>query len=64
VAESLQEHQRVKELVEELRELDADDETFDIKFHELRENVEHHVEEEESERLPKAETALAEQARS
>ena len=62
VAESLQEHQRVKELIEELRELDADDETFDVKFHELMENVEHHVEEEESEMLPEAEMALAEQA--
>jgi len=62
VAESLEEHQTVKELIEELRELDADDETFDAKFHELMENVEHHVEEEESEMLPEAELALAEQA--
>ena len=62
VAESLQEHQRVKDLIEEMRELDADDETFDAKFHELMENVEHHVEEEESEMLPEAELALAEQA--
>jgi hypothetical protein len=61
VTESLQEHQRVKELIEELRELDAEDETFDVKFHELMENVEHHVEEEESEMLPEAEIALAEQ---
>jgi hypothetical protein len=61
VAESLQEHQRVKDLIEELRELNADDETFDVKFHELMENVEHHVEEEESEMLPEAEMALAEQ---
>jgi hemerythrin-like domain-containing protein len=62
VAESLQEHQRVKDLIEELRELGSDDETFDAKFHELMENVEHHVEEEESEMLPEAEMALAEQA--
>ena len=62
MAESLEEHQTVKELIEELRELDADDETFDAKFHELMENVEHHVEEEESEMLPEAELALAEQA--
>ena len=60
--ESLQEHQRVKELIEELRELGADDEMFDVKFHELMENVEHHVEEEESEMLPEAEMVLAEQA--
>ena len=62
VAESLQEHQTVKELIEKLRELDADDEAFDAKFHQLMEDVEHHVEEEESEMLPEAEMALAEQA--
>jgi predicted transcriptional regulator len=62
VAESLEEHQRVKDLIEELRELDAEDEMFDAKFHELMEQVEHHVEEEESEMLPEAELALAEQA--
>jgi hemerythrin superfamily protein len=62
VTESLQEHQTVKNLIEELRDLDSDDEVFDAKFHELMENVEHHVEEEESEMLPKAEMALAEQA--
>ena len=62
MAESLQEHQKVKGLIEELRELDAEDEMFDVKFQELMENVEHHVEEEESEMLPEAETALAEQA--
>jgi len=62
VAESFQEHQRVKDLIEELRELDADNEMFDAKFHKLIDNVEHDVEEEESEMLPEAEMALAEQA--
>jgi hypothetical protein len=62
VTESLQEHQAVKDLIEELRELDAADEAFDAKFYELMENVEHHVEEEESEMLPEAELVLAEQA--
>jgi len=62
VAESLEEHQMVRELIEELRELDDDDKAFDAKFHELIENVEHHVEEEESEMLPEAELVLAEQA--
>ena len=62
VAESLEEHQTVKDLIEELRELDADDEAFDAKFHELMEDVEHHVEEEESAMFPEAEVALTEQA--
>jgi hemerythrin-like domain-containing protein len=62
VAESLQEHQKVKDLIEELRALASDDEAFDVKFRDLMENVEHHVDEEESEMLPEAELALAEQA--
>ena len=62
VSESLEEHQMVRELIEDLRELDDDDETFDDKFYELIENVEHHVEEEESRMLPDAELVLAEQA--
>lgn len=61
VTESLQEHQEVKDLIEELQELDSDSEAFDAKFYELMESVEHHVEEEESEMLPEAEQVLAEQ---
>jgi iron-sulfur cluster repair protein YtfE (RIC family) len=62
VAESLEEHQAVKELIEELRDLTPDDAEFEKKFNALRENVEHHAEEEESEMFPKAEIELAEQA--
>jgi hemerythrin superfamily protein len=62
VAESLEEHQAVKELIEELRGLTPDDEEFEAKFNALRENVEHHVEEEEGAMFPKAEVELAEQA--
>lgn len=62
VAESLEEHQAVKELIEELRDLTPDDAEFEAKFNALKENVEQHVEEEESEMFPKAEVELAEQA--
>jgi hemerythrin superfamily protein len=58
VTESLEEHQEVKELIDELRDLDGDDAEFDSKFHALMDDVEHHVEEEESEMFPKAEEAL------
>lgn len=61
VAESLKEHQMVTSLIQELRELDQDDETFDDKFQELMEMVEHHVEEEENEMFPKAEEQLEEE---
>ena len=58
VTESFEEHQTVKDLIEELRGLDAGNATFEAKFNALRENVQHHVEEEESEMFPKAEEAL------
>ena len=58
LAESLKEHQMVTNLIQELRKLDPDDQMFDAKFHELMENVEHHVEEEENDMFPKAEEQL------
>jgi hemerythrin superfamily protein len=58
VTESLEEHQAVKELIEELRGLKADEAEFDAKFRALMDNVQHHVEEEESEMFPEAEEAL------
>ena len=58
VAESLEEHQAVKELIDELRDLDVDDAEFDSKFRMLMEDVQHHVEEEESEMFSKAEEEL------
>jgi iron-sulfur cluster repair protein YtfE (RIC family) len=64
VAGSLQEHQTVKELIEEVREFDSDDEAFDAKFRDLMEDVEHYMEEEENDMLPEAELALAEQLKS
>jgi len=61
VADSLQEHQMVKDLIEELRDLNTADPEFDAKFHELMQNVQHHVEEEENEMFPEAEEVLEEQ---
>ena len=60
VKESLSEHETVKHLIQELRGMAQDTEAFDVKFQELIRNVEHHVEEEESEMFPLAEQALAE----
>ena len=54
VKESLSEHETVKTLIQELRSMAHDTEAFDAKFQELIHNVEHHVEEEESEMFPKA----------
>ena len=55
IDEALKEHQAVKDLIEELKGMEADDEEFGEKWSELVENVQHHVEEEESELLPQAE---------
>jgi hemerythrin-like domain-containing protein len=60
VKESLQEHESVKQLIQELRQMGPQSHEFDAKFHELMRNVEHHVAEEEAEMFPLAEEALAE----
>jgi hemerythrin superfamily protein len=53
VAEALEEHQEVKTLLEEIEELGPESHDFGARLQELMENVEHHVEEEESEMFPK-----------
>jgi len=60
VKESLQEHAAVKQLIQELRQMGPQNNGFDVKFHELMHNVEHHVQEEEAEMFPLAEEELAE----
>jgi Hemerythrin HHE cation binding domain len=47
--EAYEEHHVVKQLLAELEELSVDDETWSAKLKVLQENVEHHVEEEETE---------------
>ena len=54
VAEGFEEHHVVDVLIEELKGLNPEDEAYDAKFKVLTENVEHHIEEEESEMLPDA----------
>ncbi len=58
VREAFEEHRLVKQLVHELREMDVQHEDFEAKFKVLRENVGHHIEEEEEELFPKAKEAL------
>jgi hemerythrin superfamily protein len=55
VQEALEEHQTVKQLISELRGMEEADDEFASQFSELVENVQHHVEEEENEMLPKVE---------
>jgi hemerythrin-like domain-containing protein len=60
VKASVQDHETVQQLIQELQGMEHDTDAFEAKFHELIRNVEHHVEEEEAEMFPLAEQALAE----
>jgi hemerythrin superfamily protein len=55
VQEAIQEHQTVKQLIAELKGMGEADDEFESQFSQLVENVQHHVEEEENEMLPKVE---------
>ena len=55
VQEAIEEHQTVKQLISELKGMQGADEEFESQFSQLVENVQHHVEEEENEMLPKVE---------
>ena len=57
--EAFEEHAIVKQLLAELEELSKDDETWGAKLKVLKENVEHHVEEEEGEMFTGARKVLS-----
>lgn len=61
VREAVEEHHVVDQLLEELEAMRPDDEQFDAKVTVLKENVEHHVEEEESELFKQARKGLGEE---
>lgn len=61
VWEATKEHQAIKDLVARLREMTAGNTSRDSAVRQLEECVTHHVEEEESEMLPKAEQLLGDQ---
>ena len=60
--EAYEEHNVVKTLLGELASLGKDQEEWTAKFTVLKENIEHHVEEEEGEMFPKAKKVLGEKA--
>jgi hemerythrin superfamily protein len=59
IDESIDEHQKVDDLLEELDRLGTDSLIFDSRFKDLMAAVEHHVEEEETELFPAATTVLS-----
>ncbi len=58
--EAYEEHRLVKQLLNELDKMPVDKDEWDAKFTVLKEQVEHHVEEEEGELFPKAKKVLSE----
>jgi hemerythrin-like domain-containing protein len=61
VLEGYQEHHVFDVLVDELQDLVENDERWGAKFKVLKENIEHHVEEEEGEMFAKARKVFSEQ---
>jgi len=59
--EAFEEHRIVKQLLAELEASAKDDEVWTAKFTVLKENIEHHVEEEEGEMFKKARKVLSEE---
>jgi len=53
VNEALVEHQAAKDLIAQIEGMDASDEMFEAKVTVLQEQIDHHVEEEETEYFPK-----------
>lgn len=60
VLEGIEEHKQVKTLIREIQNLADGSERFDAKLKVMGENVDHHVEEEETEMFPKAEKIFSE----
>ena len=58
VEEALEEHEEVKKVLEELDQSDPEEESWSEQIIELQEDVENHVEEEETELFPKAQRVL------
>jgi hemerythrin superfamily protein len=56
--ESLEEHVGIKRVIADLLAISASDESFDAKIKVLKEQVEHHVEEEETDLFPKSKKVL------
>ncbi|MDQ3012810.1 MAG: hemerythrin domain-containing protein [Acidobacteriota bacterium] len=60
VLEAFEEHKQVKTLLREISNLSDGSEKFDAKLKVMKENVEHHVEEEENEMFPQVEQFMDE----
>lgn len=62
VLEGYAEHHVADQIQDELKAMTPEDEMYDAKMKVLRENIEHHIEEEEGEMFPEGKKALGEDA--
>jgi hemerythrin superfamily protein len=60
IPEAIEEHQQVDQILDEMALLSVTDDEFQDKLEELKENLFHHIEEEEDELFPKAEELCGE----
>lgn len=60
VREGYEEHKQIKSLLVQIANITPDDETYDMKIKVLREDVEHHVKDEQTEMFPDAKKFLGE----
>jgi iron-sulfur cluster repair protein YtfE (RIC family) len=60
VREAYEEHKQIKSLLAQVSSITLADETYDMKIKVLKEDVEHHVKEEEEEMFPDAKKFLGE----
>src|SRR6202521_5014468 len=60
VREAYEEHKQIKSLLAQISSITSADETYDMKIKVLKEDVEHHVKEEEGEMFPAAKKFLGE----
>jgi hemerythrin superfamily protein len=61
VREGYEEHKQIKSLLAQISSITPTDETYDMKIKVLKEDVEHHVKDEEGEMFPDARRFLGEQ---
>ena len=61
ISGALEEHQEVDQILNEMSTMSPGDEDFQDKLEELRDSVEHHIDEEENELFPKAEELCGEE---
>ena len=60
VREAYEEHKQIKSLLAQISSITSADETYDMKIKVLKEDVEHHIKEEEGEMFPDAKKFLGE----